>query len=58
MTLDLIYTVANEFNGDFGAVYNYDSELAEAIVDYVDQAGDLYLDRLSQVKNLFPNFSY
>ena len=58
MTLDLIYTVATQFNGNFNAVYDYDEELAEQIVNYVDQSGHQYCERLTQVKRLFPNFNY
>jgi hypothetical protein len=58
MTLDLIYTVATQFNGDFTAVYDHDEELGEMIVNYVDQSGPLYCERLVQVKRLFPNFNY
>jgi hypothetical protein len=58
ITLDLVYTAAEHFNGDFNAVYESDEELGEAIVNYVDQSGDLYCERFAAVKALFPNFNY
>ena len=65
MTLDItiIQTAAEYFDHDWAALMDEQDDqdiinLCEAIVDYVDQSGDLYLQRLAAVKSVFPNFYY
>lgn len=54
----LLKDYADTYNGDFNTLYDASETLAEAIVDWVDQSGDLYCKRFDTVKTLFPNFTY
>lgn len=53
-----IRAAAAYFRGDFEALWKEYPGEAEAIIKWVDQSGDKYLERLAVLKGIFHNFNY
>ena len=53
-----IRAAAAYFNGDWQALWQEYPAEGDAIISWVDQSGEKYLERLTVLKGIFHNFNY